>query len=104
MIYLEVDELTMPQICCSVTQELFNILEERAQAEDSSRPKVMVDLVETALNTTERLQDEVMRLNEQLGQALLIANQAQNEILPALKLLLPGEAPAKRRWNFLKRR
>jgi hypothetical protein len=63
----------------------------------------MVDLVETALNTTERLQDEVMRLNEQLGQALLIANQAQNEILPALKLLLPGEAPKKRGWNFLRR-
>ena len=89
----------MPQICCSVTQELFNLLEEMAQAEDSSRPKVMVDLVETALNTTERLQDEVLKLNEQLGQALLIANQAQNEILPALRLLLPGEAaPEKMHW------
>jgi hypothetical protein len=64
----------------------------------------MVDLVETALNTTERLQGEVMELNEQLGQALLIANQAQNEILPALKLLLPGEQPPKLRWNFLRRR
>lgn len=99
MIYLEVDELTMPQICCSVTQELFNILEERAQAEDSSRPKVMVDIIEKAL----RDEGAVMRLNEQLGQALLIANQAQNEILPALKLLLPGEAPKKRGWNFLRR-
>ena len=93
----------MPQICCSVTQELFDILEERAQAENSSRPKVMVDLVETALNTTERLQGEVRELNEQLGQALLIANQAQNEILPALKLLLPGEQAPKLRWNFLRR-
>ena len=99
MIYLEVDELTMPQICCSVTQELFNILEERAQAEDSSRPKVMVDIIEKAL----RDEGAVMRRNEQLGQALLIANQAQNEILPALKLLLPGEAPKKRGWNFLRR-
>jgi hypothetical protein len=99
VIYLEVDELTMPQICCSVTQELFNILEERAQAEDSSRPKVMVDIIEKAL----RDEGAVMRLNEQLGQALLIANQAQNEILPALKLLLPGEAPKKRGWNFLRR-
>jgi len=89
----------MPQICCSVTQELFNILEERAQAEDSSRPKVMVDIIEKAL----RDEGAVMRLNEQLGQALLIANQAQNEILPALKLLLPGEAPKKRGWNFLRR-
>ena len=94
----------MPQICCSVTQELFDILEERAQKENSSRPKVMVDLVEIALNTTERLQGEVRELNEQLGQALLIANQAQNEILPALKLLLPGEQPQKTRWNFLRRR
>ena len=94
----------MPQICCSVTQELFDILEERAQKENSSRPKVMVDLVETALDTTERLQGEVRELNEQLGQALLIANQAQNEILPALKLLLPGEQPQKLRWNFLRRR
>jgi hypothetical protein len=94
----------MPQICCSVTQELFDILETRAQKENSSRPKVMVDLVETALNTTERLQGEVRTLNEQLGQALLIANQAQNEILPALKLLLPGEQPPKLRWNFLRRR
>ena len=94
----------MPQICCSVTQELFDILEERAQKENSSRPKVMVDLVETALDTTERLQGEVRELNEQLGQALLIANQAQNEILPALKLLLPGEQPQKTRWNFLRRR
>ena len=93
----------MPQICCSVTQELFDILEERAQAENSSRPKVMVDLVEIALNTTERLQGEVRELNEQLGQALLIANQAQNEILPALKLLLPGEQAPKLRWNFLRR-
>jgi hypothetical protein len=99
VIYLEVHELTMPQICCSVTQELFNILEERAQAEDSSRPKVMVDIIEKAL----RDEGAVMRLNEQLGQALLIANQAQNEILPALKLLLPGEAPKKRGWNFLRR-
>jgi hypothetical protein len=99
VIYLEVHELTMPQICCSVTQELFNLLEERAQAEDSSRPKVMVDIIEKAL----RDEGAVMRLNEQLGQALLIANQAQNEILPALKLLLPGEAPKKRGWNFLRR-
>jgi metal-responsive CopG/Arc/MetJ family transcriptional regulator len=94
----------MPQICCSVSQELFNTLEERAQKESSSRPKILIDLAERALDTTEHLQEEVMRLNEQLGQALLIANQAQNEILPALKLLLPGEVPVKRRWNFLRRR
>jgi hypothetical protein len=97
----------MPQICCSVTQELFDLLEERAQAENSSRPKVMVDLTELGLKMlveNHELHEEVIMLNEQLGQALLIANQAQNEILPALKLLLPGEQPQKLRWNFLRRR
>ncbi len=90
----------MPQICCSVSEDLFVLLEERAQNENSSRPKVMVEIIEKAL----RDEGEVRELNEQLGQALQIANQAQNEILPALKLLLPGEQPQKLRWNFLRRK
>jgi hypothetical protein len=83
-----------------VSEDLFVLLEERAQNENSSRPKVMVEIIEKAL----RDEGEVRELNEQLGQALQIANQAQNEILPALKLLLPGEQPQKLRWNFLRRK
>lgn len=80
----------MPQICCSFNDELFNEIQQKAEAEDTTKPKVVVDLVEQALFRLVPLTEEVLLLKEQLGLALQNQRQFQEEILPALKLLAPA--------------
>jgi hypothetical protein len=80
----------MPQICCSFSDELFNEIQQKAEAEDTTKPKVVVDLVEQALFRLVPLTEELLLLKEQLGLALQNQHQFQEEILPALKLLAPA--------------
>jgi hypothetical protein len=84
----------MPQICCSFSDELFNEIQQKAEAEDTTKPKVVVELVERALFRLVPLTEELALTKEQLGLALQNQHQFQEEILPALKLLTP--APKKK--------
>jgi hypothetical protein len=86
----------MPQICCSFSDELFNEIEKKASIDNTTKPKVVVDLVEQALFRLVPLTEELLLLKEQLGLALQNQRQFQEEILPALKLLTPAPPDPKR--------
>jgi hypothetical protein len=87
----------MPQICCAFSDELFNKIQQKAESEDTTKPKVVVELVEQALFRLAPLTEEVALLKEQLGIALQNQHQFQEEILPALKLLTPAEPKPKKK-------
>jgi hypothetical protein len=87
----------MPQICCSFSDELFNEIEKKASLDNTTKPKVVVDLVEQALFRLIPLTEELALTKEQLGLALLNQQQLQTEIAAPLKLLTEGKLEPKKK-------